>query len=95
MNGEQTELARLQAAFVQIEAATTKASVAQVKINAGVSAVLQKIKDNPDSTPEIKTAADSALALVGKLAPLADALEQMGKDLNDAVPVEPVDPTIP
>lgn len=88
-NTEKEQITRLQGAFTQIEEATTVSGTAATAISARLASFAQMVKDNPDSSADLTTAADKAITDAANLKKLADALTAMGKDPGDPVPIDP------
>lgn len=94
MSTQPTDLQRLGGALTQIDAATTEAGAAQTSIAARIQGFLDQIAANAGDAATVKSLADQATAEVGKLQPIADALQAMGSDPINPVPV-PVPPAPP
>lgn len=88
-----SDLERLSGALTQIDGATTEAGAAQTAIAARIAGFIGQIAANANDAAKVTQLADQATAEVAKLQPIADALQAMGQDPGNPVPVPvPVQP---
>lgn len=94
MATEKEQLAVVKAALDQVDAATSKAATAVTAIQARIDKLLQSIIDS-DSMAEINALAAQAQTLSSSLTPVSDALDAMGKVVDNPVPTPVPNPPPP